>query len=51
LDISEKDAIAEGYKSREDFLGAFRQINKLKEVPEDMEVWVVEFELVKENQV
>lgn len=44
-EISEEDALAEGYSSRISFLEAFCKINHLKEVP-DIVVWVVKFRLV-----
>lgn len=46
LDITDDDARAEGYVSREAFLEVFRRINRLPEIPSDLTVWAIEFEVV-----
>lgn len=50
-DISETDAIAEGYKNRDDYLNAFFKINKINDEINQFAwlwklVWCVEFEVV-----
>jgi hypothetical protein len=49
LDISDADARAEGYVSREAFLKAFMRINRLSEIPEGQVVWAIEFELAERH--
>jgi hypothetical protein len=59
-DMTEEDALAEGYPSREAYYDAFCRINKLTGTktgygllcPEnflDMEVWVVHFKVIKDE--
>ena len=50
--ITDQDAIAEGYLSRETYLNAFFKINKIKTIGEKAtwmltEVWCVEFEVIE----
>lgn len=46
LDISDEDAEAEGYYSRDDYLAAFCRINKLSMTDLDnLSVWVIKFKV------
>lgn len=49
LYISEDDARAEGYSSPAEYLAAFKRIFKIDVIPASTLVWVVCFELVKEE--
>lgn len=46
LEISEDDAIAEGFESAEAFCTAWKSLHKSKPI---QPVWVIEFELVRKN--
>jgi hypothetical protein len=46
IDISEEDAIAEGYPDSATYLTKFCEINKLKFLPTDLITWVVKFRVV-----
>lgn len=46
-DMSEEDAIKEGYSSKKDYFDVFQKIYKIDPLTYDNEVYVVEFELVK----
>lgn len=51
LKISDKDALAEGYQSRDEFLDVFARINGLPRDHEGLDrvIWVVEFRVVPPN--
>jgi len=48
-EMSEEDAVAEGYPDKKSFLVALFEINRIKTPDLDREIWAVEYEVVKKK--